>query len=102
MSGEFSPGGKGHKVLTRLDQGPADMTALAALIRGPNQTPNAARQRAYNMLSALRSQGLIRSSSGLHVITIEGRAALQGLDHGFAYRVTQPLPRPNPYERQTA
>ncbi len=100
MAGEFAPEGKAHRILRRLDAGPADTPALTGLLRGPNQSGNAARQRTFNMLVALRSQHLVQSASGLHRITEAGARALIGLNHGHPYQLTQGPARV--FERLTA
>jgi len=93
MSPEFAPEGKGHRVLRLLQQGSSRSAAVAKMLRGPNQTRRGADLRAMNILIALRSEGLVRSTEGMHHITPEGTAALAGLNHGIRYKLNTPAVR---------
>lgn len=102
MNGEFAPNGKCHRILRRLRDSAADMVALAELVGGPNQSRSAARSRAYNLLAALRSQGLIHSSAGLHYITAAGGDALTALDYGQPFRLNPSRPQVRIFEGATS
>ena len=89
--GSFSVNGKAHRILTRLSTGPATLGELAEVVRGPNQTSEAARGRAYQLMVSIRDSRLARTEREVSYITWQGQDALLGLDHGHPFnRDAQP------------
>ena len=85
MKGEFSVDGKAHRILSRLYCGPATLSEIAEVIRGPQQTLKGARGRAYQFLVSLRDEGLASTKGEVSFITGAGTEALRDLDYGHPY-----------------
>lgn len=77
----YDVGGKGHRMLARLEEGPATGADLrdAAMPTGPAQK----RQRMWNVVRALLEDGLAEHvGHECYIITAAGRDALETLRHG--------------------
>lgn len=77
----YNAGGKGHRMLARLEEGPATGADLrdAALPTGSAQK----RQRMWNVIRALLEDGLAEHvGHECYIITAAGRAALATLRQG--------------------
>ena len=79
MSGAYKAGGKVHRILDRLNVGPASRADLAEIIRGPHQTSRRAQTRFYRLTVFLRDEGLVWATTGELSITAAGMAALDEL-----------------------
>lgn len=71
--GNYSTGGRCHRILERLAKGPASRGELARLIQGSNQTFKSAKHRAWSFVVALETDGLAARNDGLVDITPAGR-----------------------------
>ena len=68
-----------HRILDRLNVGPASRADLAEIIRGPHQTSRRAQTRFYRLSVFLRDEGLVWATAGELSITAAGMAALDEL-----------------------
>jgi hypothetical protein len=79
----YSPGGKGHRMLERLAQGPAADAELrrAAVPKGDRRLL----ARMHHVILALTADGLaVRAEPGAYVLTLPGADALACLRVGHA------------------
>jgi hypothetical protein len=96
----YSPGGKAHRILHRLVQGPATRRDIARLIQGPNQCMAGASARARSFSIQLRHDGLIYRVDEVLTITEAGRRAYDRL--GALEEVVPPKTSVRIFERRAA
>lgn len=76
MPANYTHQGKGHRILSFLEDRSATRKQIAAAVRGQNQTEEGADGRAFNMIVVLRKDGLIAQRGPLFSITDDGLAYL--------------------------